>query len=287
MRSLKVILTSLLSTALILALWVSCTERIDVSLDESYTRLVIEGAITTDTTSHCVKLTTTSSYFVNQAAPLVSGALVTISDELQSETLHEDSAGFYRTRSNFYGLPGHTYQLNIGLKQPIGGHKEYSASSYLFPVHPLDSVRLLFHKDWSREGLWEVKCYVQEPPSVDFYRFLVYRNDKLITDSLNEWYVTDDKFFNGNYTNGASVAFLRQGRPDEMLKPGDKVTIEVNNIGKEYANFLWEAQAESRGGNPLFSGPPANVKGNISNGGVGFFVAYSATRSSDVAPEKW
>ena len=32
-----------------------------------------------------------------------------------------------------------------------------------------------------------------------------------------------------------------------MLKPRDKVTVEVNNIGKEYSNFLWEAQAEIRG----------------------------------------
>jgi hypothetical protein len=33
------------------------------------------------------------------------------------------------------------------------------------------------------------------------------------------------------------------------------------------------------GSNPLFSGPPANVKGNISNGAIGFFAAYTTSRS--------
>ena len=32
---------------------VSCTEKIDIELDESYTRLVVDGAITTDKKAHC------------------------------------------------------------------------------------------------------------------------------------------------------------------------------------------------------------------------------------------
>jgi hypothetical protein len=59
----------------------------------------------------------------------------------------------------------------------------------------------------------------------------------------------------------------------------------VNNIGKDYYDFLIGAQAEIRGSNPLFSGPPANVKGNINNGAIGFFSAYSVTHSSTVTPE--
>jgi len=55
----------------------------------------------------------------------------------------------------------------------------------------------------------------------------------------------------------------------------------MNNqrINREYNDFLSDAQIELQGSNPLFSGPPANVKGNISNGAFGFFSAYSATRS--------
>jgi hypothetical protein len=263
----------------------SCTERIDVELDSSYTRLVVDGSITTDTTAHTVILTSTSSYFFNQPAPPVTGAQVSITDGTLTFGLAEAEPGVYRTAPLVHGVPGHTYTLNIKLAQPIGGHEDYSAMSTLEPVSPLDSVSLLFHPEWSKEGIWEVKCYVQEPPTVDFYRFLIYRNQKLVTDTLNEWFVTDDKFFNGNYTNGASVAYLQQGSPEEGLRPGDRVTLEVNSIGKAYYTFVTEAQAEIRGSNPLFSGPPSNVTGNITNGAVGFFSAHSVTRSVAVAPQ--
>lgn len=263
----------------------SCTEKIDITLDNSYIRLVVEGAITTDTLSHTVKLTTTSSYYFNQPSPAVSGAAVTISVGKQTFNLTEKEPGIYQTAQFVHGIPDSTYILNIKLASPVGGFSEYTATSKLYPVADMDSVTLLFHPDWTKDGMWEIKCYVQEPPTEDYYRFLIYRNMELLTDTLDEWLVTDDKFINGSYTNGLSIGYLRQGTPDQGLRTGDTVMVEANSIGKEYANFLWEAQAELFGSNPLFSGPPANVKGNISNGAVGFFAAYSANRAIAIAPE--
>jgi len=280
MKSIKTLL--LISLLSIIAF--SCTERIDIELDDSYVRLVVDGSITTDTMVHTVELSSTSSYYYNKPAPPVTGAEVSITDGTQTFSLTENSPGIYQTAPSVYGVPGKTYSLNIKLASEIGGQTDYSATSTIYPISPLDSVSLLFHPEWSANGIWEVKCYVQEPPTVDFYRFLILKNQVLLTDTLDEWFVTDDLFFNGNYTNGATVAYLQQESAEEGLTPGDIVTVEVNSIGKEYASFLFEAQAELRGSNPLFSGPPANVKGNISNGAIGFFAAYSATRSSTVTP---
>ena len=264
---------------------VSCTERMDIPLDDSYIRLVVDGALTTDTMAHTVKLSTSSSYYYNQPSPAVTGAQVSITDGKHIFTLTEDTAGVYRTDSSIFGVDGRTYTLSIKLAFPIGEQTNYSAISTLYPIASLDSVSLLFHPDWSDFGIWEVKCYVQEPPSVDFYRFMILKNRLMLTDTLDEWFITDDKFFNGSYTNGATVAYLQQNSAQEGLQQGDTVTVEVNSIGKDYFNFLTEAQAELRGSNPLFSGPPANVKGNINNGAIGFFSAYSATRSYAITPE--
>lgn len=262
----------------------SCTEKIDIELDDSYTRLVVDGAITTDTLRHTIKLSRSSSYFYNEPAPVVENAVVSISDGENLFSLTETSPGTYQTDDGVFGIPGRIYTLNIQLKEPLGNHSEYTASSTLYGVSELDSVGLLFHPEWGREGIWEVKCYVQEPPTVDYYRFLIYKNMQLLSDSIPEWFVIDDKLFNGSYTNGASVGYLSQGNPNEGLRPGDVVTVEVNNIGEDYINFIWEVQSEVRGSNPLFTGPPANVKGNISNGAIGFFAAYSTTRKSAVVP---
>ena len=261
---------------------VSCTERIDIKLDESYVRLVVDGAITTDTLAHTIILSKSTGFFYNQPAPVVTGARVQIINGKFTYDLSEERPGEYRTEPSVYGVAGETYTLNIKLESPIDGFTDYKAISTLYPVSPLDSVELVFHSDWSTDGIWEVKCFVQDPPTTDFYRFRVLKNGKMVTDSLDEWFVTDDRFFNGNYAYGAPVAYLEQGSEEEGLSPGDILTVEMNSIGNDYTNFLLEAQAELRGSIPLFSGPPANVKGNINNGAVGFFAAYSSSRAYTV-----
>jgi hypothetical protein len=262
----------------------SCTEPIDIRLDSSTIRLVVEGSLTTDTMPHTVKLSMTSSYFYNQPPQPVTGAIVSISDGEESKNLIEASPGIYQTAPSVYGIEGKTYTLNIKLNTQIGGYTDYSASSMLYPVAKLDSIGLLYHPDWSENGMWEVKCFVQDPMTIDFYRFLISRNDTMITDTLDEWFVTDDRFFNGYYVNGATVSYLDQSIKEERLRPGDTILLEMNNTGEEYANFLWESQSELMGSYPLFSGPPANVKGNVSNGAIGFFSAYACSRAYTITP---
>ena len=266
-------------------LTISCVERINIELDSSYERLVVDGAITTDTMAQTVRLLKTTSYFYSQPPPPVTGADVSISDGETVFSLSEESPGIYRTGSSVFGVPGKTYSLDIRLAEPVGGYNDYTAESTLYPVAHLDSIGLTFHSDWSENGIWEVKCWVQDPPTKDYYRFLVSKNGKMITDTLDEWFVTDDRFFNGNYVYGAPIAYLQGDKIDEVLKAGDSIKVEMNSIGQAYASFISEAQSEIRGSNPLFSGPPANVKGNLSNGAIGFFGAYSVSRASTVVAE--
>ena len=57
----------------------SCTERIDVELDDTYTRLVVDGQLTGDSTeTHTIILTESTSYFYNQPPPPVTLSLIHI-----------------------------------------------------------------------------------------------------------------------------------------------------------------------------------------------------------------
>jgi hypothetical protein len=258
---------------------VSCTERINIELDESSVRLVVEGSVTTDTMVHKVILSKSTSYYYDQMAPAVTGALVTISYGANIIQLNEVTPGVYETDSTFFGIEGVTYKLDIVLADALGGYTEYSATSPMSQIVNIDSLKLLFHPDWSEFGMWEVKCFFQDPPTSDYYRYLVSSNGRLITDTLDEWFITDDRFFRGAYVDGTTVAVLEQGSDNEGLEEGDEVTIELDCIAKDYAMFLSEAQMELMGSNPLFSGPPANVNGNISNGAIGIFAAYTTSRA--------
>lgn len=270
----------LISFVLLTGFLVCCTERIDLELDDSTVKLVVDGAVTTDTAVHTVRLSKTTSYYFSEEPPRVTGAFVTLSSEKGVIQLNETSHGFYQTKADFYGIVGTTYTLNIRLAAPVGGFTNYSASATINNMVELDSIQLWFYPEFSEEGFWEIRGFFQDTPSPDYYRFLVSRNSQLISNSINDWFVTDDKFINGSYANGTAVYYLDQGSEFELLVPGDTVTVELNSLGKEYYGFLQEAQAELRGSNPLFSGPPANVKGNISNGAIGFFAAYSVSRAS-------
>jgi hypothetical protein len=272
---------------LLSAVILSCTEQIDVKLDENYSRLVVDGSVTTDTMKHRITLSLTSDYFYDSPPEMVSEANVTISDGTSSEILTETAPGTYFTNEDYAGVPGKTYTLNINLRKPVGGFNYYTASSTLLPVFRLDSIGLEFIKGgYNNKGIWVIKSYFSDPPTRDYYRVLISRNSEMITDTLSEWYVTDDIFFNGRYSDGLPVGYLLQGYQDNTVESGDTITAEINGIEKQYEGFILDAQAEIRGFNPLFSGPSANVKGNISNGAIGFFAAYSVTRASAIVPPR-
>jgi hypothetical protein len=266
-------------------LW-SCTERIQVEVDSSFTRLVVEGSVTTDTTSHWIRLSTTSDYFLNQTAPAVENATITIDDGEQVHTLAESDTmpGHYSTSSDYFGIPGKIYTLRIRNLDIDGDGvmEEYTASSELRPVNPVDSIKIRPFEAFGDFG-YEIQVYAWDSPEKDWYAFKAIKNGKLLTDTLTELWVQNDEFFNGNYTYGITSQFLSTEKPDEVLEVGDTVTFEINGITEDYYNYVIEAQSQIFPQTPLFSGPPANIRTNFDNNAIGFFVAYSLDRSSAIA----
>ncbi len=272
-----------------LILTASCTEEVEIELDSTFTRLVVFGEITTDTTTHEVELKKSADYFFNQPAERISNARVELSYSDTAFVLQEnpEAPGIYQTPSDFFGSPGKTYTLTIGEVDidEDGEDESYTASSYLAPINPIDSITLMYTANSFFSG-WEIQVWTWDPLGVkNYYVFKALVNGVLVTDTLNELIIQNDDLFDGNYTYGITSQFLMDSG-DEYLKPGDVVTFEANGITEEYYNFLLQAQTESFGQNPLFSGPPANVSTNLSNGALGFFTAYSVSRASKVVPEE-
>jgi len=254
----KIIILAFLTISL-----ASCTEQIEIELDSTYTRLVVEGHITTDTTTHWVRLTRSKDYYSSNSVAAASNANVTLDDGFETITLHENKQlpGYYETPENYYGVPGRIYSLDINLEEEVGKIKDYSANCELRPVAEIDSIQVIYNEDWEA---YEIKIYTWEPPTTDFYTFQVLKNGVMMTDTIDEFFISDDRFYNGNYTNGIVVGFLDANNPEEKLESGDKVTLKMSGITEEYYNFIYELQDvtfEYR--NPLFSGPPANVSTNI------------------------
>jgi len=264
-----------------------CTEKVDVKLDDTYTRLVVDGNIETDTGAYSVTLTRSANYFYNEPAQKVVNAILELTNGDTTFILHETEegkSGVYNTDSTFSGTIGKTYTLTISLPEVIGGTDTYTSSCALRQVAHLDSIKAIFHPDWGKEGFWTVKLWAQEPgDETNYYLFNLYRNGKLLTDTINKKVISDDAFYNGSYMNGVDAVYLNHAHKWETIFPGDTITLQMSGITKEYHGFI--AQVQQAGFTiPFFSGPPANVQGNISDGGIGFFAAFSNSYASTIVP---
>ena len=274
------IIQNIIAAILVLSLVIifqSCKEKMNINLDNTYTRCVIYGEFTTDTASHKVRITKSADYFSNKPSEPISGASVSISDGTNVFPLNESvtEPGNYFTTPDIYGIPGKKYTLNVSNVDLMGNgvFSSYSAMSELRPVSATDSIDTEYNKMWK---MWEIKAWAKDPKeSEDFYMFKVYINGVLNADSLRNLVVVEDKYFNGNFTNGITV-YMVEGR--DTIKTNDLITLDICGINKDYFHFVTEVQTMINPQIPLFSGPPVNVRTNISNDAVGFFTAYSISK---------
>jgi len=251
----------------------SCTERIDIKTDAAPPRLVIYGYITTDTMQHSIRITRSAGYFTTNRPEGVSYATVTISDdEGKVIPLAENDTvpGLYQTAPDVYGEEGKTYKLNVQLDFEGDGHPEHyqSSEAYLRPIHYIDSINLQY-SDFMPNSV-EVRLFAKNTNENEnhFFSIFVAINDSVVNPNINRFFVIDNEMFRGMpYIYNIPCYFLNQDPArefrNEILHVGDKVTLNMNAISKEYATFISNVQSEIRTSVPIFGGPPANVPTNI------------------------
>jgi hypothetical protein len=221
-----------------------------------------------------VRLTKTSGYFSDEAPPPVSHAQVVVSHKSQQWQLTESSTQpgvYFLPDTSFQLIVSDTFDLNIRLQNSVGGHTHYESQTIVPPLRiHIDSLGIEFAPDFKK---WMIRYFGQDLPGKDYYLFNSRVNGEIVTDSILQKVVREDAFFDGRYVSGAVVQVLN----DNAMKVGDHYTLMASNITEAYYNYLASLMDEVGDKNPLFSGPPANVKGNISNGALGFFTSFLTT----------
>ena len=267
----------------------SCTERIDIKTDAALPRLVIYGYITTDTMQHTIRITRSAGYFTTDSPEGVSNATVTISDNDGKRFLlaeNDTVPGLYQTAPDVFGEEEKTYTLDVTFaSNSVHAGEHYQSSAYLRKVNHIDSVGLQASALFKNQV--EVLLYAQEyAPNgeTNYYSIFVAINDSVVNPTINRFFVMDNIMFKNKYIPGVVCYFLNQDpqreERNETLHVGDKVTLNINGISKEYAYYINNVRSEIHGSNPIFGGPPANVPTNIhciagnDNSVAGFFTAF-------------
>ena len=269
---------------LMLLLHPGCTEYMDLDLETTSKRLVVDGSVSSQNQIQFVRLSESVPFLTDSISPAVSGAQVVISDGYSREQLTEANQmpGYFLLENGFVGNPGNYYQLTIsGVDIDDDGQKEsYRAFSYMPEVAAPDSVDLAYDPRWE---IWKILLYADDPPQTeDYYMFRVLINGILVSDNISEYSVVSDRFFKDGRAEGVWVQSINAKSDAVPLKEGDVVTLQMCGITEAYYDFVEAVQREGRGQYPLFSGPPANAPGNITNGALGFFSAFSVSYANFV-----
>ncbi len=250
---------------------ISCEKVIDIDLNQSNPRFVIEGNLSNEAGESKVKISKTLNFDETTAYPAISGALVTITDNKlnQIDTLTETSAGIY-FKAGLAGIEGHTYTMMVNINNQI-----FTAVSTMPLSVNLDSlVQETLAGSYSgggpggsgRPGSDQGSSTIQITPhytdpvnSENYYQFEVTRNDTLVDDV----FIRNDVGF-----NGSSSHLPLRVKADK----GDVVTIDLQSIDKTVYNYFFGLNENIN----QSSATPANPASNINNGALGYFKAHTS-----------
>lgn len=226
----------------------ACEEVIDVDLETSAPRLVIEASINVledGTTASVVRLSKTAPFFDNVIPPVVDAVVTITSETGEVVPFTHTNDGNYS--ANFTPDPSLEYTLLV-----VDDGETYTATEQFNSVPPILEV------DQNDEGGFtgdqiEVRFTFQDPEGLGDYYYI--EGLSLKGDNRDAF---NDEFFDGNLVPGFYFV--------EDLEQGDVVTFNLYGVDEAFYNFMFVLlqQGSEDSGGP-FETQPATIKGNIIN----------------------
>jgi len=257
----------------------ACEETIDLDLDQTPPKIVIEGLVTDQAGYQFVKVSRSVGFYTAGETPRVTDAQVTVSDDLgESITFihnpnnHPDSVGFYIPAVPFKGSIGRHYYLRVTADGEV-----YEAEDLLAPVLTIDSVKYRINENEAAEPeepgkIYEMLLYAREPQDVkNYYLFKFFRNGSPVLYNETDIYYSDDNLLQENIDGVPSPVYYGLG---------DRASVELFSLSRRcyvFYNDLWTILNNDGGG--MFGPIPASPRTNLSNDALGFFQVSAVTKA--------
>ena len=239
----------------------SCQKVINIDLKDSTPQYVIEGQVNKGDSVHIISISKSSLFSANNTFPTVSGAIVSITDNLgNNEILTEFEPGKYKT-AHLVAYEERTYTLNI----QVDG-KTFTSSSTMPNQVNLDYI--LFIPDSFNEGAYTPIPIRQDPAGIqNNYLFDLYlkRSGETAWIRDSALMVGDDVFSDGVTTQ--QPLFGQLGN----FMPNDSLMITLKCLDRSVYKYFFSLSLNGPNG----SATPANPVSNISGGALGYFSAQT------------
>ena len=245
---------------IIIIIFASCEDVVDVEVQEGPKRLVVEASLDWEkgTTGNVqtIKLSESTPFFNTNSITAVTGAIVVVTNLTSNETYDfaDQGNGEYRT-TTFEPVLGQSYSLHIEYDGQI-----YSATETMTGVTEITDVFQAREEGFDTDAL-EVHVVFTDPiEEGDNYLFKFQREGDLLPDLE----VGEDEFVNGNEIDWWYE--IEEDEDENILpfEPGDVVNIEMYGISGAYYDYM-KILTEQLGGVGLFETTPVAVKGNCIN----------------------
>lgn len=234
---------------LCLLIFISCEEVVNIPLQETEPRLVVDASIEwfkgTNGNNQNIRLSRTSGFYEDSTEGVTDAEIkVSTEDGMEFYFQHVEDGTY--VNNEFQPELNKSYQLEILVDAQV-----YTATEILVPVVPLDYVEQLNSGGFAGDEI-ELKAYYTDPVETEDYYLFKFKDEDISLE------IYEDEFTNGNQIFGYYS--------NEDIEAGDEINIEIQGISKSYYEFLFilRSQVESDGGGP-FETMPARVKGNIIN----------------------
>ena len=245
----------------LMGLLASCTDVVDVEVQQGPTRLVIQASLDwekgTTGNEQLVKLSTSTEFFDTTNNTAVTGASVSVTNDTSgAEFIFTDQNNGDYTTTEFVPVLNQSYTLNV-----VHDGETYTAQETLMPVTDITDLYQDREDGFDDEEL-ELHVEFTDPANEENYYFFKFQREG---DLLPEFEVGDDEFVNGN-----EIDWWYELEEDEetdkidVLKPGDVVAIEMYGISEAYYDYM-DILIDQIGGVDIFSATPVAVKGNCIN----------------------
>jgi hypothetical protein len=258
-------------------------------------KAVVEGSIISDTCYQRIRLTQSADYFLNDKTPRISDAQVTVTDGSHIYIFEESDSvpGDYYSTERFAGIPGITYNLNVNLQEPLDGTSTLSANDQMIQGFSIDSLKVYVFKNpyaaFRQEDDEDVDTTIvvfymigkQPKDVVNYYLVQIYRNGVPAFDNIGDMELINDEY--SEDPEETELFFFYE----KNVAVNDTMSIELTSVSKEFYEYVSTLKNLATPPDAMgFSGPPADVVGNINSGSQkGFFYTGQKSRFTAIARE--
>ena len=264
--------------ALILILiFSSCTDVIEVDVPTEEPRLVIEASIDWDKetsgNNQTITLSMSTPYFNSNGNEPVTGASVKIINDTDgSEFIFSDESNGNYTTNSFVPVLNNEYTLVV-----VNEGETYIAQETLTPV--VDILDVYQTTDKFDPDALEVNFDFLDPEDeVNFHLIKIQEQ----ADLLPTLFDFKDEFVNGNLITLFNEREKNEDINQEEYAPGDVVDIQFYGISKRYYDYIKILINQSESGGP-FDTTPVALRGNCTNETNPDLYAYGYFRVTQVS----